>query len=80
MKSEYKAALDALSRKGVEEFHRESFSKILALEASAAAAGEERPLRKAKRARTADPNLAVTDPVEVARQMADTKLQKDFSQ
>jgi hypothetical protein len=80
MKSEYQAALDALSRKGVDPLGRDSFSKILAMEASAAASVEERPLRKAKRARTADPNLAVTDDAEVARQMADTKLQKDFSQ
>jgi hypothetical protein len=80
MKSEYQAALDALSRKGVEDLGRDSFSKILAMEASAAASVEERPLRKAKRARTADPNLAVTDDAEVARLMADSKIQKDFSQ
>ena len=53
--------------------------------ASAAAAVEERPLRKAKRPRTAE-NPAfygtqqVTDDAAVARQMAASDLQKDFTQ
>ena len=85
MKSEYQAALDALSRKGVEELGRDSFSKILAMEASAAASAEERPLRKAKRARTVqNPSFygtqPVTDDAEVARLAAAGDLQKDFTQ